>query len=176
MNHTEIRVVTARRLFSCRKPRRLTDFSRRNSFHAVWVCGERAIAAARLAHLPEAPFERAGAKHLQFTGHYGDAMLPNWRTPATTIVEGGDRRRRRCSIPPKRSPSSGAAVCRYPDHRGDLRRTDLAFRLVYWRGTQALQFEGLMMPIFTGAGRARIILQAPDDYLLAGIGDTLAKW
>ncbi|MDI5349526.1 oxidoreductase, partial [Salmonella enterica subsp. enterica serovar Kentucky] len=35
--------------------------------HAVWVYGERAIAAAR-PYLPEA-FERAGAKHLQFTGH-----------------------------------------------------------------------------------------------------------
>lgn len=33
-----------------------------------------------------------------------------------------------------------------------------------------------MMPIFWVLVEPRIILQAPDDYLLAGIGDTLAKW
>ncbi len=42
---------------------------------------------------------------------------------------------------------------------------------------QALNFEIFDDANFPGAGRtARIILNAPAEYLLAGIGDTLAKW
>ncbi|EFR0614396.1 iron-containing alcohol dehydrogenase [Salmonella enterica] len=70
MNHTEIRVVTgpANYFSHAGSLGRLTDFFTPEQLsHAVWVFGERAIAAAR-PYLPEA-FERAGAKHLQFTGH-----------------------------------------------------------------------------------------------------------
>ncbi|EEE4090317.1 hypothetical protein C4O45_22075, partial [Salmonella enterica subsp. enterica serovar Infantis] len=70
MNHTEIRVVTgpANYFSHAGSLERLTDFFTPEQLsHAVWVYGERAIAAAR-PYLPEA-FERAGAKHLQFTGH-----------------------------------------------------------------------------------------------------------
>ncbi|WP_227456783.1 oxidoreductase, partial [Salmonella enterica] len=41
---------------------------------------------------------------------------------------------------------------------------------------QALQFEIFDDANFLVLVEPRIILQAPDDYLLAGIGDTLAKW
>ncbi len=70
MNHTEIRVVTgpANYFSHAGSLERLTDFFTPEQLsHAVWVYGERAIAAAR-PYLPEA-FERAGAKHLPFTGH-----------------------------------------------------------------------------------------------------------
>lgn len=87
MNHTEIRVVTgpANYFSHAGSLGRLTDFFTPEQLsHAVWVYGERAIAAAR-PYLPEA-FERAGAKHLRLPAIVANAMLPNWRTPATTIV------------------------------------------------------------------------------------------
>ncbi len=132
MNHTEIRVVTgpANYFSHAGSLERLTDFFTPEQLsHAVWVYGERAIAAAR-PYLPEA-FERAGAKHLPFTGHCSErhvAQLAHACNDDRQVVIG--RRRRAARYRQSARPPSGAAVCRYPDNRGNLRRLDTAFRLV----------------------------------------------
>ncbi len=67
--------------------------------------------------LPEA-FERAGAKHLPFTGHCSErhvaqlAHACNDDRPEVVIGVGGGALLTR--YPPKRSPAVWRCVCRYP--------------------------------------------------------------
>lgn len=178
MNHTEIRVVTgpANYFSHAGSLGRLTDFFTPEQLsHAVWVFGERAIAAAR-PYLPEA-FERAGAKHLQFTGHCSErhvAQLAHACNDDRQVVIGvgggalldtAKALARRLALPFVAIPTIAATCAAW---------TPLS--VWYNDAGQALQFEIFDDANFLVLVEPRIILQAPDDYLLAGIGDTLAKW
>lgn len=178
MNHTEIRVVTgpANYFSHAGSLERLTDFFTPEQLsHAVWVYGERAIAAAR-PYLPEA-FERAGAKHLQFTGHCSErhvAQLAHACNDDRQVVIGvgggalldtAKALARRLALPFVAIPTIAATCAAW---------TPLS--VWYNDAGQALQFEIFDDANFLVLVEPRIILQAPDDYLLAGIGDTLAKW
>lgn len=178
MNHTEIRVVTgpANYFSHAGSLERLTDFFTPEQLsHAVWVYGERAIAAAR-PYLPEA-FERAGAKHLPFTGHCSErhvAQLAHACNDDRQVVIGvgggalldtAKALARRLALPFVAIPTIAATCAAW---------TPLS--VWYNDAGQALQFEIFDDANFLVLVEPRIILQAPDDYLLAGIGDTLAKW
>lgn len=178
MNHTEIRVVTgpANYFSHAGSLERLTDFFTPEQLsHAVWVYGERAIAAARPC-LPEA-FERAGAKHLPFTGHCSErhvAQLAHACNDDRQVVIGvgggalldtAKALARRLALPFVAIPTIAATCAAW---------TPLS--VWYNDAGQALQFEIFDDANFLVLVEPRIILQAPDDYLLAGIGDTLAKW
>ncbi|EOU9561034.1 oxidoreductase [Cronobacter dublinensis] len=142
---------------------------------AVWVYGERAIAAAR-PFLPEA-FEAPGARHILFRGHCSE------RDVSTLAAQAGDDRAvvigvgggalldtakalaRRLGLPVVAIPTIAATCAAW---------TPLS--VWYNDAGQALHFE-----IFDDANHLvlvepEIILRAPAEYLLAGIGDTLAKW
>lgn len=87
MSNTEIRVVTgpANYFSHTGSLSRLHDFFTPDQLsHAVWVYGERAIAAAR-PYLPEA-FHLAEAKHLLFKGHCSETDV------AQLAKESGDDR------------------------------------------------------------------------------------
>ncbi|EDM8156627.1 oxidoreductase [Salmonella enterica subsp. enterica serovar Muenchen] len=178
MNHTEIRVVTgpANYFSHAGSLERLTDFFTPEQLsHAVWVYGERAIAAAR-PYLPEA-FELAGAKHLPFTGHCSErhvAQLAHACNDDRQVVIGvgggalldtAKALARRLALPFVAIPTIAATCAAW---------TPLS--VWYNDAGQALQFEIFDDANFLVLVEPRIILQAPDDYLLAGIGDTLAKW
>ncbi|ELQ6170290.1 oxidoreductase [Cronobacter dublinensis] len=142
---------------------------------AVWVYGERAIAAAR-PFLPEA-FDAPGARHILFRGHCSE------RDVSTLAAQAGDDRAvvigvgggalldtakalaRRLGLPVVAIPTIAATCAAW---------TPLS--VWYNDAGQALHFE-----IFDDANHLvlvepEIILRAPAEYLLAGIGDTLAKW
>lgn len=142
---------------------------------AVWVYGERAIAAAR-PFLPPS-FNASGAKQILFRGHCSESDV------ASLAREAGDDRAvvigvgggalldtakalaRRLGLPVVCIPTIAATCAAW---------TPLS--VWYNDAGQALHFE-----IFNDANHLvlvepEIILHAPVDYLLAGIGDTLAKW
>lgn len=142
---------------------------------AIWVYGERAIAAAR-PYLPEA-FNAPGAKQVLFKGHCSESDV------AQLAQEAGDDRAvvigvgggalldtakalaRRLGLPVVAIPTIAATCAAW---------TPLS--VWYNDAGQALHFE-----IFNDANHLvlvepEIILRAPVEYLLAGIGDTLAKW
>ncbi|EDP8627077.1 oxidoreductase [Salmonella bongori] len=178
MNNCAIRVVTgpANYLSHVGSLSRLTDFFTEEQLsHAVWVYGERAIVAAR-PYLPGA-FEYAGAKHLRFTGHCSE------RHVVQLAHDSGDDRQvvigvgggalldttkalaRRLNLPFVAIPTIAATCAAW---------TPLS--VWYNDAGQALQFEIFDDANFLVLVEPHIILHAPDDYLLAGIGDTLAKW
>ncbi|MEX5384502.1 oxidoreductase [Cronobacter muytjensii] len=142
---------------------------------AVWVYGERAIAAAR-PFLPEV-FDAPGAVRILFRGHCSE------RDVSTLAAQAGDDRAvvigvgggalldtakalaRRLGLPVVAIPTIAATCAAW---------TPLS--VWYNDAGQALHFE-----IFDDANHLvlvepEILLRAPAEYLLAGIGDTLAKW
>lgn len=142
---------------------------------AVWIYGERAIAAAT-SFLPAA-FTLAGAKHIAYGGHCSESAV------AQLCAQAGDDRQvvigvgggalldtakvvaRRLGLPLVAIPTIAATCAAW---------TPLS--VWYNDEGQALRFE-----IFNDANHLvlvepTIILRAPQEYLLAGIGDTLAKW
>ncbi|XBS68561.1 oxidoreductase [Acerihabitans sp. KWT182] len=142
---------------------------------AVWVYGERALAAAR-DYLPPA-FSAPGAVRIGFGGHCSEREI------ASLVRRAGDRRSvvigigggavldtakvlaRRLGVPLVAIPTIAATCAAW---------TPLS--VWYNEDGEALRFE-----IFDDANHLvlvepRIILAAPKAYLLAGIGDTLAKW
>ncbi|WP_413737960.1 oxidoreductase [Sodalis sp. RH21] len=142
---------------------------------AVWIYGRRALAAAQ-AYLPEA-FNAAGGVRVEFGGHCSETDV------AELVRRAGDDRRvvigigggavldtakvvaRRLGAPLVAIPTIAATCAAW---------TPLS--VWYNDAGQALRFE-----IFADANHLvlvepRIILAAPKEYLLAGIGDTLAKW
>ncbi|WP_276640175.1 oxidoreductase [Siccibacter turicensis] len=155
---------------------RLDDFYTPEQLsRAVWVYGERAIAAAR-PFLP-ASFNAPGARQILFRGHCSE------RDVAALAQEAGDDRAvvigvgggtlldtakalaRRLGVPVVGMPTVAATCAAW---------TPLS--VWYNDAGQALHFE-----IFDDANHLvlvepTIILNAPAEYLLAGIGDTLAKW
>ncbi len=150
MNHTEIRVVTgpANYFSHAGSLERLTDFFTPEQLsHAVWVYGERAIAAAR-PYLPEA-FERAGAKHLPFTGHCSErhvAQLAHACNDDRQVVIASAAAR--CSIPPKRSPAVWR--CRLSLSRQSRQPAPPGHRFPSGITTRDRRYSSkfLMMPIF----------------------------
>ncbi len=109
---------------------------------AVWIYGERAIAAAQ-TKLPPA-FELPGAKHILFRGHCSESDVQQ------LAAESGDDRSVVIGV-------GGGALL--DTAKALARRLGLPF---------VANFMVLVEP--------EIILNAPQEYLLAGIGDTLAKW
>ncbi|MGO3908627.1 oxidoreductase [Huaxiibacter chinensis] len=142
---------------------------------AVWIYGERAIAGAQ-AFLPEA-FHAEGARHLLFKGHCSErdvTQLVNDAGPNASVVIGigggalldtAKAVARRLGVPAVAIPTIAATCAAW---------TPLS--VWYNDAGQALQFEIFDDANFLVLVEPEIILNAPADYLLAGIGDTLAKW
>ncbi|ELY2040303.1 oxidoreductase [Enterobacter cloacae complex sp. RIVM_C039474] len=142
---------------------------------AVWIYGERAIEGAR-AFLPES-FHTPGAKHLLFKGHCSerdvtDLVTASGNNASVVIGVGGgallDTTKavaRRLGVPVVAIPTIAATCAAW---------TPLS--VWYNDAGQALQFEVFDDANFLVLVEPHIILNAPAEYLLAGIGDTLAKW
>jgi uncharacterized oxidoreductase len=143
--------------------------------NAVWIYGERALAAAQ-PYLP-AEFSAPGAVRIPFGGHCSEREI------AALVRQAGNHRHvvigigggavldtakvvaRRLGTPAVAIPTIAATCAAW---------TPLS--VWYNDAGEALRFE-----IFDDANHLvlvepRIILAAPSEYLLAGIGDTLAKW
>lgn len=178
MSNTDIRVVVGpANYFSHRGSfARLSDFFSPDQLsRAVWIYGERAIAGAR-PFLPAA-FQAEGAKHLLFKGHCSERDVAGLaesagENPSTVIGVGGgtvlDTAKavaRRLNVPFVALPTVAATCAAW---------TPLS--VWYNDAGQALQFEIFDDANFLVLVEPEIILSAPADYLLAGIGDTLAKW
>lgn len=142
---------------------------------AVWIYGERAIAGAQ-PFLPEA-FHAGGARHLLFKGHCSErdvTQLVNDAGPNASVVIGigggalldtAKAVARRLGVPAVAIPTIAATCAAW---------TPLS--VWYNDAGQALQFEIFDDANYLVLVEPEIILNAPADYLLAGIGDTLAKW
>ncbi|AGJ87078.1 oxidoreductase [Raoultella ornithinolytica] len=142
---------------------------------AIWIYGERAIAGAQ-PFLPEA-FHAVGAKKVLFSGHCSESDV------AQLVAEAGDDRAvvigvgggalldtakavaRRLGLPVVAIPTIAATCAAW---------TPLS--VWYNDAGQALHFEIFDDANFLVLVEPQIILNAPAEYLLAGIGDTLAKW
>ena len=155
---------------------RLSDFFNADQLsRAVWVYGERALAGAE-PFLPAA-FHLPEAKKIRFTGHCSE------RDVAGLVQASGDDRAvvigvgggalldsakvlaRRLGVPLVAIPTIAATCAAW---------TPLS--VWYNDAGQALNFELFDDANFLVLVEPRIILNAPAEYLLAGIGDTLAKW
>ena len=142
---------------------------------AVWIYGERAIEGAR-PFLPES-FHAPGVKHLLFKGHCSerdvtDLVTASGNNDSVVIGVGGgallDTAKavaRRLGVPVVAIPTIAATCAAW---------TPLS--VWYNDAGQALQFEVFDDANFLVLVEPHIILKAPAEYLLAGIGDTLAKW
>ncbi len=142
---------------------------------AVWIYGERAIEGAR-PYLPQS-FNATGAKHLLFKGHCSErdvTHLVNESGSETSVVIGVGGGAvmdtvkavaRRLGVPFVGIPTIAATCAAW---------TPLS--VWYNDAGQALQFEIFDDANFLVLVEPQIILNAPAEYLLAGIGDTLAKW
>ncbi|ALB63623.1 Glycerol dehydrogenase [Cronobacter condimenti 1330] len=155
---------------------RLTDFyTPAQLSRAVWVYGERAIEAAR-PFLPDA-FDAPGAMHILFRGHCserdvnalaeqaGDDRAVVIGVGGGALLDTAKALARRLGLPVVAIPTIAATCAAW---------TPLS--VWYNDAGQALHFE-----VFDDANHLvlvepEIILRAPAAYLLAGIGDTLAKW
>lgn len=178
MSNTDIRVVVGPANYFSHPGslERLTEFfSAEQLDRAVWIYGERAIAGAR-PYLPAA-FDADGATHLPFSGHCSE------RDVNALVAQAGDNRAvviglgggtvldtvkavaRRLGLPCVTVPTIAATCAAW---------TPLS--VWYNDAGQALQFEIFDDANFLVLVEPRIILNAPAAYLLAGIGDTLAKW
>ena len=127
---------------------------------AVWIYGKRAIAAAQ-TKLPPA-FELPGAKHILFRGHCSESDVQQ------LAAESADDRKalaRRLGLPFVAVPTIAATCAAW---------TPLS--VWYNDAGQALHYEIFDDANFMVLVEPEIILNAPQQYLLAGIGDTLAKW
>ena len=142
---------------------------------AVWIYGKRAIAAAQ-TKLPPA-FGLPGAKHILFRGHCSESDVQQ------LAAESGDDRSvvigvgggalldtakalaRRLGLPFVAVPTIAATCAAW---------TPLS--VWYNDAGQALHYEIFDDANFMVLVEPEIILNAPQEYLLAGIGDTLAKW
>lgn len=178
MSNTDIRVVVGpANYFSHRGSfQRLADFFTPDQLsRAVWIYGERALEGAR-PFLPSA-FETDGATHLLFKGHCSERDVSalaesGGENPSVVIGVGGgtvlDTAKavaRRRGVPFVGLPTVAATCAAW---------TPLS--VWYNDAGQALQFEIFDDANFLVLVEPDVILNAPAEYLLAGIGDTLAKW
>jgi uncharacterized oxidoreductase len=178
MSDTDIRVVTGpANYFSFPGAiERLADFySPQQLQHALWIYGERALNAAQ-AFLPK-DFSDPQATRVLFKAHCSESEVQR-----ITGIAGDDRQvvigigggavldtakvvARKLGLPVVAIPTIAATCAAWTP-------------LSVWYNDEgvALNYE-----IFNDANHLvlvepQIILQAPKEYLLAGIGDTLAKW
>ncbi|MGX9740601.1 oxidoreductase [Pseudocitrobacter corydidari] len=178
MNQTDIRVVPGPANYFSHSDslQRLNDFfSPEQLSRAVWIYGEKAIAGAR-PYLPECA-TAPGSTQILFTGHCSE------RDVNALVAQAGDNRSvvigvgggalldtvkavaRRLNLPFVAIPTIAATCAAW---------TPLS--VWYNDAGQALHFEIFDDANFLVLVDPRIILNAPAEYLLAGIGDTLAKW
>lgn len=178
MNQTDIRVVPGPANYFSHPDslQRLNDFfSSEQLSRAVWIYGEKAIAGAR-PYLPECA-TAPGSTQILFTGHCSE------RDVNALVAQAGDNRSvvigvgggalldtvkavaRRLNLPFVAIPTIAATCAAW---------TPLS--VWYNDAGQALHFEIFDDANFLVLVDPRIILNAPAEYLLAGIGDTLAKW
>lgn len=143
--------------------------------HALWLYGGRAIVAAR-PFLP-AEFSLEGVQHLQYSGHCTEPDLAKLAQAAGhdrqvvigvgggALLDTAKALARRLNLPFVAIPTIAATCAAW---------TPLS---VWYNAVgQASHYE-----IFNDANHLvlvepEILIQAPVEYLLAGIGDTLAKW
>ncbi|MDF7758787.1 oxidoreductase [Kosakonia cowanii] len=178
MSSTDIRVVPGPANYYSHPGSlaRLEDFfSAEQLSRAVWIYGERAFAAAE-PYLPQA-FHAPGATHLLFKGHCSESDVAELaqqagRDRSVVIGVGGgallDTAKavaRRLGLPVVAIPTIAATCAAW---------TPLS--VWYNDAGQALHFEIFDDANFLVLVEPQIILNAPAEYLLAGIGDTLAKW
>ncbi|POP43459.1 oxidoreductase [Superficieibacter electus] len=178
MSNTDIRVVPGPANYYSHSGSlaRLADFySAEQLSRAIWVYGERAIAGAR-PFLPEA-FNAAGAKHCLFTGHCSETDVAELAQRAGddravvigvgggALLDTAKALARRLGLPFVAIPTIAATCAAW---------TPLS--VWYNDAGQALHFEIFDDANFLVLVEPQIILNAPAEYLLAGIGDTLAKW
>lgn len=178
MSNTDIRVVPGPANYYAHSGSltRLTDFYRDEQLsRAMWVYGERAIAGAR-PYLPEA-FNAPGAKHVLFRGHCseeevnqlahiaGDDRAVVIGVGGGALLDTAKALARRLGLPFVAIPTIAATCAAW---------TPLS--VWYNDAGQALHFEIFADANFLVLVEPHIILNAPAEYLLAGIGDTLAKW
>lgn len=178
MSNTDIRVVPGPANYYSHPGSlaRLNDFFTPEQLsRAVWIYGERAINGAR-PFLPES-FNTPGAKHLLFKGHCSErdvAHLANDAGSDRSVVIGvgggalldtAKAVARRLNLPVVAIPTIAATCAAW---------TPLS--VWYNDAGQALHFEVFNDANFLVLVEPQVILQAPAQYLLAGIGDTLAKW
>lgn len=178
MSNTDIRVVPGPANYFSHNGslQRLRDFFTPEQLsRAVWIYGERAIEGAR-PFLPES-FNAEGAKQILFKGHCSE------RDVADLVKQSGDDRSvvigigggalldtvkavaRRLGLPVVAIPTIAATCAAW---------TPLS--VWYNDAGSALHFEIFDDANFLVLVEPEIILHAPAEYLLAGIGDTLAKW
>lgn len=178
MNQTDIRVVPGPANYFSHPDslQRLNDFfSPEQLSRAVWIYGEKAIAGA-CPFLPECA-TAPGSTQILFTGHCSE------RDVNALVAQAGDNRSvvigvgggalldtvkavaRRLNLPFVAIPTIAATCAAW---------TPLS--VWYNDAGQALHFEIFDDANFLVLVDPRIILNAPAEYLLAGIGDTLAKW
>ncbi|WP_413724881.1 oxidoreductase [Sodalis sp. RH16] len=175
---TDIRVVTGPANYYSHSGSltRLGDFfSAGQLARAVWIFGERAIEAAR-PYLPAA-FTAPGAKQLLFKGHCSESDVARLAQDAGddravvigvgggTVLDTAKAVARRLGLPVVNIPTIAATCAAW---------TPLS--VWYNDAGQALHFEIFDDANFLVLVEPEIILKAPAEYLLAGIGDTLAKW
>lgn len=178
MSSTDIRVVPgpANYYSHAGSLARLEDFySAEQLSRAVWIYGERAFAAAK-PFLPQG-VNAPGAKHLLFKGHCSEhdvAELAQQAGADRSVVIGvgggalldtAKAVARRLGLPVVAIPTIAATCAAW---------TPLS--VWYNDSGQALHFEIFDDANFLVLVEPQIILDAPAEYLLAGIGDTLAKW
>lgn len=178
MSNTDIRVVPGPANYFSHPGSlaRLDDFFTPEQLsRAVWIYGERAIEGAR-SYLPQS-FNAPGAKQLLFKGHCSERdvtrLVNEAGSDASVVIGVGGGAvmdtvkavARRLGVPFVGIPTIAATCAAW---------TPLS---VWYNDTgQALQFEIFDDANFLVLVEPRIILNAPAEYLLAGIGDTLAKW
>lgn len=178
MSSTDIRVVPGPANYYSHPGSlaRLEDFySAEQLSRAVWIYGERAFAAAK-PFLPQG-VNAPGAKHLLFKGHCSEhdvAELAQQAGADRSVVIGvgggalldtAKAVARRLGLPVVAIPTIAATCAAW---------TPLS--VWYNDAGQALHFEIFDDANFLVLVEPQIILDAPVEYLLAGIGDTLAKW
>lgn len=178
MNNSEIRVVSGPANFYSHPGslQRLTEFFTAEQLsRAVWVAGEKALAGAK-PYLPESA-SAVGAKQIIFTGHCCERDVNaladragNDRSVVIgvgggTLLDSAKAAARRLQLPFVAIPTIAATCAAW---------TPLS--MWYNEAGQALRFEIFDDANFLVLVEPRIILNAPAEYLQAGIGDTLAKW
>lgn len=178
MSSTDIRVVPGPANYYSHPGSlaRLEDFySAEQLSRAVWIYGERAFAAAK-PFLPQG-VNTPGATHLLFKGHCSErdvAELVQQAGADRSVVIGigggalldtAKAVARRLGLPVVAIPTIAATCAAW---------TPLS--VWYNDAGQALHFEIFDDANFLVLVEPQIILDAPAEYLLAGIGDTLAKW
>lgn len=178
MNNTDIQVVAGPANFYSHPGAllRLDDFYHKEQLsHAVWIYGDRAIAAAQ-PWLPDS-FSLQGARHLPFGGHCTEedltvlAQASGVDRQVVIGVGGGallDTAKalaRRLNVPCVAIPTIAATCAAWTP-------------LSVWYNTagQASHYEVFRDANHLVLVEPEILLRAPVEYLLAGIGDTLAKW